>query len=509
MEQKIGIVFNYNHLPDVSKFTFIINTNKHQHQVKKGQFVYVDTKQGFLIGIIEKIIINNEYFSDALTIKAYNSDNNPNILKGLFPSDDFEFAIAIVKNLGIITIKDKQNFVIEKIQRMTYPVRPGAEVCLVNKQLINNFLGFKEENGLNVGKLKVSEIDASINMNRLLSKHLAILAISGAGKSYLTSILIEELLSRKEGSGTPAIVLIDVHGEYQYLKEIPQLKDKILLQDITYFQIAVPSLNARVFRKYQSEISHVQIRELSRCIKNLKNNNEKKKKYTLNDIIEYLEQDHNGNKATKQALVGWLSELNHLQLFGPIENPLLNNIIKKNHLIIFDLKNEISIRKKQIIVDYICSRLFYMRRMQNIPPFLLIIEEAHQFAPEAAQSKALSKSIIETIAREGRKFMACLCLISQRPKKLSTTALSQLNSKMILNIKNPYDLKHLMESSEAITKDYVDMISSMGVGEMLLMGNAVNYPVFIDIRERMFKSPNEDMTLDTLCINWIKNEKLN
>ncbi|GAH10394.1 unnamed protein product, partial [marine sediment metagenome] len=68
---------------------------------------------------------------------------------------------------------------------------------------------------------------------------------------------------------------------------------------------------------------------------------------------------------------------------------------------------------------------------------------------------------------------SCLCLISQRPKRLSTTALSQCNSKIVLNIKNPYDLKHLMDSSESITTEYAKMISSLGVGEMLLMGNAV------------------------------------
>jgi DNA helicase HerA-like ATPase len=134
----------------------------------------------------------------------------------------------------------------------------------------------------------------------------------------------------------------------------------------------------------------------------------------------------------------------------------------------------------------------------------LIVEEAHQFCPEAAHSKALSKYIIETIAREGRKFMACLCLISQRPKKLSTTALSQTNSKLILNIKNPYDLKHLMDSSETITKDYADMISSLSVGEMLLMGNAVNYPIFVDIRERRFKSQSESVSLSQECLNWKK-----
>ncbi len=110
------------------------------------------------------------------------------------------------------------------------------------------------------------------------------------------------------------------------------------------------------------------------------------------------------------------------------------------------------------------------------------------------------------IAREGRKFMACLCLISQRPKKLSTTALSQCNSKLILNIKNPYDLKHLMDSSESINKEYASMISSLGVGEMLLIGNATNYPIFIDVRERYFKSKNEEITLTQACLNWQKKE---
>ena len=98
--------------------------------------------------------------------------------------------------------------------------------------------------------------------------------------------------------------------------------------------------------------------------------------------------------------------------------------------------------------------------------------------------------------------MACLCLISQRPKRLSATVLSQINSKLILNIKNPYDLKHLMDSSEAISKGYADMISSLGVGEMLLIGNAVNYPIFIDIRERKYKSIVEDISLSQVCLNW-------
>ncbi|MFW9822745.1 MAG: ATP-binding protein, partial [Candidatus Thorarchaeota archaeon] len=356
------------------------------------------------------------------------------------------------------------------------------------------------------GEVKVSKIEAKVNMNRLLNKHFAILSISGGGKSYLTSVLIEELLTRDEKYGTPAIVLFDVHGEYLYLKEIPELRERVSIQDVSYFQIAVPKMSGYTFKKYQEDISNVQVRELSKYIKKLKKADKMKGRYTINDIITHIDEESDGNKSTRLALIGWLSDLEHLTLFGPQENPNLDNLIGKKKIIIFNLQKEISIRKKQIIVDYICDRLFKLRRSDRIPPFLLIVEEAHQFCPEAAHSKAISKPIIEMIAREGRKFMACLCLISQRPKKLSTTALSQCNSKMVLNIKNPYDLKHLMDSSEAITKEYTVLISSLGVGEMLLMGNAVNYPVFIDIRERKYKSETDKIDLSQLCLNWNKNQ---
>ncbi|MFX0038605.1 MAG: ATP-binding protein [Promethearchaeota archaeon] len=502
MAIKVGTVFNYLQLPNVSKFPFVINKRQDNIFIQKGLFVYTKSNEGFLIGVIEEIILLNEYFTDALTIKAYNNNNNPNILKGLFPSEDFEFAIAIVKCLGLITFKDDNLKEIQKVQRMTFPASPGKDVYIVEEDTLFRFLGFDTDNGLNLGQIKVTNSKANINMNRLLNKHFAILSISGGGKSYLTSVLIEELLSRNKDIGTPAVILFDVHGEYVYLKDIPELKNKIKIQDISYFQIGIPKLSVYSFKKYQEQISFVQIRELSKYIKKLKRDKNKKENYTLNDIIEHIENETDGNRSTKHALIGWLSDLKRLNLFGSQENPILNNIINKQQLTIFNFQKEISIRKKQIIVDYICNRLFELRRMNDIPPFLLIVEEAHQFCPEAAHANAISKPIIEMIAREGRKFMACLCLISQRPKKLSTTALSQCNSKLVLNIKNPYDLKHLMDSSEAISKEYANMISSLGVGEMLLMGNAVNYPIFIDVRERNFKSSNEQISLAQFCLDW-------
>ncbi|HLC68562.1 MAG TPA: ATP-binding protein, partial [Candidatus Bilamarchaeaceae archaeon] len=139
----------------------------------------------------------------------------------------------------------------------------------------------------------------------------------------------------------------------------------------------------------------------------------------------------------------------------------------------------------QILLSLIARRLFKLRKKGKIPPFLMVVEEAHNFAREKAEKQdATSKRIIETIAREGRKFGASLCLISQRPVNLSTTALSQCNTHIILRVTNPNDLDHIQMSSEGIDARIVRNITGLQVGEAIIVGEAVRYPTFVHVRQR-------------------------
>jgi len=120
----------------------------------------------------------------------------------------------------------------------------------------------------------------------------------------------------------------------------------------------------------------------------------------------------------------------------------------------------------------------------------------------ASKEQAISRSIVRTIAREGRKFGAALCLISQRPVQLDTTALSQCNTKLILRVTNPYDLKHLAESAEAIDQRSMDMITSLQVGEALIVGEAVNYPLFFKVRERKSLPSKHEISLEQAALDF-------
>ena len=223
--------------------------------------------------------------------------------------------------------------------------------------------------------------------------------------------------------------------------------------------------------------------------------------YEIEDIIKELEQNEQMNPRSKEALVGWLYTLENTRLFGAAENPDLKNILKPGKITIFDLSDFTSIKLKQMIVSYILFRIFDMRKKNEVPPTTIILEESHQFAPEARLDQAISRSIIETIAREGRKFFTSLILVSQRPVKLSTTALSQCNTHIIMRILNPYDLDYIGRSSEGIDRSTMNSITSLGVGEAIVVGNAVNHPIFVKVRKRK-TSTLETKTLEESARNF-------
>jgi hypothetical protein len=83
----------------------------------------------------------------------------------------------------------------------------------------------------------------------------------------------------------------------------------------------------------------------------------------------------------------------------------------------------------------VADNLFEARVRDELKlPVLLLLEEAHNFAPAQANTPAEQRAITTTrqIAQEGRKFGVGLILISQRPSRLDETTLSQCNSYIIM-----------------------------------------------------------------------------
>ncbi|MFB6217324.1 MAG: ATP-binding protein, partial [Candidatus Aenigmatarchaeota archaeon] len=359
-----------------------------------------------------------------------------------------------------------------------------------------DFLGLDMENGLEIGKVGHHDIPVKLSMTRLLQKHLSILALSGAGKSYLTSVLIEELLDRDEDAGKVATVVIDTHGEYIGFGDDENYRKDVNIVRGDDFKIGVPNVSPSLFFHLKPGLSGAQRRELDRILRELQKE-KSEGTYGMSELGERIAEDDTIKSSTREVLLSELSQLKRTDLFGVTDNPPVDQIAESGKATILDISDITSLETRQMLVTYLARKLFFARQNGDIPPFVLVVEEAHNFAPEGKKRKnALSRPIIQRIAREGRKFHASLCLISQRPIKLDTTALSQCNTNIIMRITNPYDQDHIGKSSEGLSRDVLDTISSLRVGESFIVGEAVNYPLFAKIRERKSEESERGMPLE-------------
>jgi len=493
VKDSIGTILTYENTPSIDKAYFQLADNA---IVKAGEFVSIDHDNETIFAMIIGIFRVNPFFEQLHA--DYNS------LKDKFPTEEWHKTLVEVKLLGALANK--------KSTRINNPPFSGSKVYFSDAEEIRTFLGFVDS-GLYLGDISADnekKVNVKINVSKLLQKHLAILAMSGAGKSYTVSVLLEELLNMKKDQGQLGLIMFDVHGEYKNFAE-PSTKEYTSYHNVTRYydasqmKFALHSLNDSLLFKFLGNISETQQRELLQIIKKFKENDEKRV-FDLKDLIKYIDEESTLKVNVKEPLLGWLNLAESQNLFAKTSTFDIFKLIEPGKLTIIDLSNVLNMSHKQLIVAYISNKLFELRRLEKINPFTIFLEEAHQFIPQSGSEEFMkSRAIFETIAREGRKFGCALCLISQRPINLSTTVLSQCNTHLLLRVINPNDLQHIAESSEGLDSSSIKLITGLSVGEALLVGSAVKYPVFFKVRERTSQPNKYEMDLQQMSLKF--NEK--
>jgi DNA helicase HerA-like ATPase len=489
--KEYGTVISGPESPSTRRFSFVINPG---NIVRRGQFIQLETEEGKLIGRVSDVCKTNRYFMRPEAVKEYESSGRT--MDSLFPVSDWEYLVADVQSVGV---HGPGGF-----SSSLFPPSPGARVTEPCPDTLREFFGM-DPGGLNLGTLPNHDVEVRISPTRFLQKHLAILAISGAGKSFLASVIIEELLDRKPEQGQIAAIVVDTHGEYASFAEDPAYAAKTRVFPVSGVRIGLSNLSPKQLGEFMPKLSFAQARDLVKVIRSIR-----KKDYGVPDLIKAVEDSGDIKSVTRDALVSSLEELENSGVFGTSDCPGIGDLARQGGLSVIDLSETTDLFKKQAIVTHFARSLFSARRKDSIPPFLLLVEEAHQFAPERMKEEhAISKGIITLIAREGRKFNASLCLVSQRPIQLSTTALSQCNTHFILRVTNPYDLDHIGKSSEGIDQAVLNQISSLPVGSGLIVGEAVNSPLFVRIRGRKSRQSSKGLPMEKAAVEYYDRIKQN
>jgi len=393
---------------------------------------------------------------------------------------------------NIIGYRDKA----DRLRGLRSPLEPGTEVLYADDKFVKKILGLgKSKNSAFIGNLEGrKKLHVFLDLNKLLTKHVAILAKTGAGKSYVAGVLLEELLENKI-----PIVIIDPHGEYSTLKNPNDsdkdrlkkfdIKPKGYLNQIQNFspdtqinseckplKLSNKDLSpSELIHMMPAKLSNAQLSVLYSALKNLGN------KADFDDLLLELE---NEDSSVKWTLINILEYVKKLDLFSNAPTPLFE-LVKPGKASIINLKG-VNPDIQEVVVYKLVKDLFTERKKGNIPPFFLVVEEGHNFIPERSYGETKSSGVLRQIFSEGRKFGLGVCLVSQRPSRVEKNALSQVNTQIILKVTNPNDIKAIGRSVEGITSETEKEIKNIPIGTALVTG-VVDMPIFVRVRPRRSK----------------------
>jgi len=119
-------------------------------------------------------------------------------------------------------------------------------------------------------------------------------------------------------------------------------------------------------------------------------------------------------------------------------------------------------------------------RGEELSPVLLLCEEAQRYLPSyhIAQQTA-AKTILQRIAKEGRKYGVFLGLVTQRPAELDATILSQCSTLFAMRMTNDRDQALLHAAVPDTAADLLSFLPSLGTGEVFAFGEGVALPTRI------------------------------
>ncbi|MBI2573403.1 ATP-binding protein [Candidatus Woesearchaeota archaeon] len=386
----------------------------------------------------------------------------------------------------IVGYKDEDG----RVKGIRTPFVPGTEILEADDEFITQIIDIGGH-GAYVGKLEGKDIAVHMDLQKVLTRHLAVLAKSGAGKSYTVGCLVEEIMDKR----VPLLV-IDPHGEYSSMKEpayenreilarwgvepkgyslnIQEYGDTRLKNDVRPLKLSEKMSSYELMKMLPVQLSNTQEAMLFSIIKDLEEVN-------FDNIILHLEQL---NSPSKWTLIDTLLYLRDLRLFSSAPTPL-TELISPGKCSVLNLKG-ITPEVQDVIVAKLLKDLFLARKQEKIPPFFCVIEEAHNFAPEKGFGKAKSLETIRLISSEGRKFGLGLCVVSQRPSLVQKSILAQCSTQIIMKITNPNDLRAVVNSLEGVTPETENEIQNLPVGTALICG-VVDRPLVVTIRPRKSK----------------------
>ena len=450
-----------------------------------GEYVIVDSQNGKLLGLVERSIISSDALADVRNFDE--AMESKEVAELNIRDKNYKAKIGI---LGFLDKLQKGQPIVPAV-----PPLPGTTILEATESDLGIIFAPKEKEWIRIGSLlRNSEIEAKINLNKIVSRHIGILAMTGMGKSNLVSLIAKHVATLQ---GT--LIIFDYHNDYTNLnvQKISVTDAKInprLLQADKLAEVIELRENADKQQRVLRESFTQSVRQA------------KDFWATLEDGVSAFGHTTKGYADSASRVLDKIDDAKHR--FSDILDPDCGDpvdLIKEGRVNVLSVA-ELSERQANVGLSYYLQELlndrkdsYWAKKGRKISgknnkfsaPIFVIIEEAHVFIPKGEHTD--TKYWASKVAREGRKFGIGLGIVSQRPRNIDPNVLSQMGSLAIMKIVQDDDQQQIASAAESLSKDLLTQLSSLNIGDAVLVGQWVNLPSIVHVDEVKGKTIGSDL----------------
>jgi len=407
-----------------------------------------------------------------------------------------------------------------------YPT-PGAKVYAVGLDEINAIFSKFREYQFFIGQLAShKDYHLSLDPRALFGRHFAILGQSGSGKSWTVTSLIQNTIRAMPRTH---LIMLDLHGEYCW-KDTDGVVQSAFPDDMVNYIDAMEMEMPYWLMTYAELVdlfidrgdsgATIQMSYMREVLQQLKRKEAKKIGlptvsidtpiyFSLAEMYMQFKAANEERKdfgKTQGALFGQFDEFlirmqsrfndvrydfllkpkrrNNSESMAELLREFVGLGEKKGNITVVDLSSVPTDVRPAVSaqVGRLAYEFNYWNPHRREFPITLICEEAHAYIPrEKGGQFEGTKKMMERIAKEGRKYGVSIGVVSQRPTELSETMLAQCSSFICLRTTNPDDQAYIRGLVPEAEGDLTDILTSLGRGEALVVGEAAPLPTRVQI----------------------------
>ena len=365
--------------------------------------------------------------------------------------------------------------------------------------------------------------------------HIGVFGGSGSGKSFGLRVVLEELMEM----GVPTIVM-DPHYEMDFTNN-SEISDKDYSDKFKCLEIGIHTgikfqelqkrdlknlLNAASpltdsmnnvidvmlskgasFESFKNKLDFLlegqEIGSRDKILSEIAIEEDQTRRDRLEEVLDIYERyDKTCNSMSVRGVLWRLMTLQGEGIFSHNIDELLD-LLKRRKLVVL----QGSTRMINVFSTYLLAKLYYLRKeyrdelyrnnvkVDYFPPFIIITDEAHNFAPKGFDTP--SKSILREISQEGRKYGVFLILATQRPTLLDETITAQLNTKLIFRTVRASDIDTIREETD-LSSDETKRLPYLSSGDVFISSAKKGRTSFVRIRAANTVSPHTENPFDEL-----------